>query len=199
MSGDFQGIWDDCKAGAGVTCPPGNPWLNNIVPLEGNLASDLQSGNVPSFVWISPDQCHDMHGMSPASAALVGLPKCGYPDSGLDHGAIKMGDQFLAKTVRQIKSSPVWQSSNSAIVITWDEDDYAGFAGTSTSPTGVGGVVLGGAHVPAIVIDSRGGGHVVDGDPTNHYNTLATVEQLWNLGCLGQACASTSMATLFSH
>jgi phosphatidylinositol-3-phosphatase len=178
---------------------PGNPRLNNIVPLEGNLASDLASGNVPNFVWISPDQCHDMHGISPSTAALVNMKQCGFPDSGLDHGAIKLGDQFLAKTVGQIKSSPVWQDGNSTIVITWDEDDYAGFAGTSTSPTGVDGITLGGAQVPTIVINSSGGGHVVDGDPANHYNTLATIEQAWGLGCLGQSCASSPLTSLFPH
>ncbi|HCN22877.1 MAG TPA: hypothetical protein DIT15_11670, partial [Arthrobacter bacterium] len=66
---------------------PGSPRLQNIVPQENNLKADLASGAVPNFVWISPNQCHDMHGISPSGAALIGLPQCGYPDSGLDHGA----------------------------------------------------------------------------------------------------------------
>ena len=52
------------------------------------FATDLANNTVPDYSWISPDQCHDMHGVDPASAALIHQPKCGYPDSGLDHGAI---------------------------------------------------------------------------------------------------------------
>jgi hypothetical protein len=107
----------------------GNPRLNDIVPFESNFSSDLASGNVPSFSWISPDQCHDMHGVSPASAALVGLPSCGYPNSGLDHGAIQLGDQYLQSTVGEIMNSTTWQTTRSSIVIVWDENDYSGFSG----------------------------------------------------------------------
>jgi hypothetical protein len=28
--------------------------------------------------------------------------------------------------------------------------------------------------------------------PYNHYSLLATIEQLWNLGCLDQACGFSS-------
>jgi hypothetical protein len=279
ISGSFQGIWDDCKAGADVMCPPeefipgsgdgtagdyltpeqitsssaqahlfdgqnlvdqleekglswkaymenlpetgsqveywpviggttvklyaqkhnpfmyfsdinypGSPRLNQVVPLEGNLSADLASGNVPNFVWISPNQCHDMHGISPSTAALVGLPACGFPDSGLDHGAIQLGDAFLKQTVSAIRHSKVWRHSNSAIVIAWDEDDYSGFAGTSTSPVGKDGVVLGGAQVPAIVVSSREDDARTSDVSANHYNMLATIERMWHLGCVGATC-----------
>ena len=69
---------------------PDNPRLNNVVPFESNFSNDLASGNVPSFSFIRPDQCQDMHGVSPSSAALLGRPACGYPDSGLDHGAVEL-------------------------------------------------------------------------------------------------------------
>src|SRR5258708_7736389 len=35
--------------------------MANIVDLS-QLDADLASGKVPDYVWISPDQCHDMHG-----------------------------------------------------------------------------------------------------------------------------------------
>ena len=179
---------------------PGSARLNDIVPFD-QFGVDLRSGHVPNFVWISPDQCHDMHGISPDQAALIGIPSCGYPDSGLDHGAIKLGDQFLKATVSQIMASHVWQTTNSSIIITWDEDDYSGFAGISTSPTGVGGVILGGNHVPTLVINSNDQGHQVDNVPANHYTTLGTVQQLWHLGCLAQTCTipkSQLLTPLFS-
>lgn len=132
----------------------GSPRLNDVVPFEGNFSADLASGRVPNFVWIRPDQCHDMHGMSPSTAALIGLPTCGYPAAGLDHGAIQLGEQFLRNRVSAITRSWTWRTTVSSIVIVWDEDDYTAFNGCCNSPTGVNGIILGGAQVPAIVLNS---------------------------------------------
>lgn len=293
FSGDFQGIWDDCKAGANVTCAPeefvpgsgdatagasltpaqvasasatphmfsgknivdqleaknlswkaymqsmpgvgfqgeyapvvngttvklyaqkhnpfmyfsdinspNNPRLNKVVPFERNFATDLASGNVPNFTWISPDQCHDMHGVSPSSAALIGLPSCGYPASGLDHGAIKLGDDFLRRTVSEIMNSRTWKTTNSSIVLDWDENDYAGFSGGPGSPAGANGAVLGGGDAPMIVINSTGGPHKTSDKPADHYTVLFTIEQMWHLGCLANTCSprtSGSLENLFAN
>ncbi len=168
---------------------PKNPRLQKIVPFETNFAADLNSGKVPDYVWISPDQCHDMHGVSPAGAALVGLPSCGYPDSGLDHGAIKLGDDYLRQTVTQIMNSSVWKHSDSSIVINWDENDYSGYSGGPGSPVGAGGTVLGGGDAPLIVINSDPMPHKSTDSLADHYTVLATVEQLWHLGCLADTCS----------
>jgi hypothetical protein len=163
--------------------------LGNVVPLESNLAADLASGNVPNFLFIVPDQCHDMHGVSPGNAALINLASCGYPDSGLDHGAIQLGDAFLEDTVNAITHSKVWKGGDSAIVIVWDEDDYAGYKGCCGSPTGTGGVTLGGAQVPAIVLTSDGPHKPrLFNSAANHYTLLATIERLWHLPCLANSC-----------
>ncbi len=282
MTGDFQGIWDDCQAGPTVTCAPEefvpgsgdgtdgnyltpaeiasssaqvhwfsgqtlvdqlvaahktwrayfedmpaggynvvdapvvhgttvnlyaqkhNPFLymsnirntpselSNIVPLGYNFTAALASGRVPSFVYIVPNQCHDMHGISGSTALLIGLPQCGYPASGLDHGAIQLGDDYLRNLVGTIEHSTAWTNERSAIVIVWDEDDYAGFAGCCSSPTGVGGVVLGGANAPMLVVTSPSAGGPAPGTQfttqANHYSLLATIETMWNLPCLANAC-----------
>jgi hypothetical protein len=280
ISGDFQGIWDDCKAGADVTCAPEefvpdsgdatsslpltpaeiasatrkphwfdgmnlvdqleehrrtwkaymqsmpgtastveyapvdmvhgapvprklyaqkhNPFMyfsdirnrpermQQIVPFD-QFEHDLQANDIPNFVWISPDECHDMHGISAANAAAVGIPDCAAPASGLDHKVIALGDQFLKTTIDAIMHSQAWHK-NSAIVVVWDEDDYAGFAGCCESPTGTTGGVLGGARAPAIVITSRGERHQSVAAPYNHYSLLGTIQHLWQLGCLGETC-----------
>jgi hypothetical protein len=191
---------------------PGSRRLANIVPFDG-FAADLRSGNVPNFVWISPDQCNDMHGISPSTAQLIHNPTCGFPNSGLDHGAIQLGDAFLKKTVPMIMDSRTWRTEPSSLVIVWDEDDYTGIAGCCGSPTGKNGVVLGGAHAPLIVVNSNGSGESTSGGSTsgesrsgesrsgesrsgestsvaaNHYSLLATIEHLWHLPCLANACS----------
>lgn len=183
---------------------PGNRRLENIVPLEGNLSHDLSTGSVPNFVWISPNQCHDMHGISASSAALIGQPSCGYPadSSQLDHGAIQLGDAYVKSQVEQIMASPVWKSTNSQIVLSWDENDYSGFSGGPGSPVGKNGVVLGGGTAPLIVISSQGGPHKTSATVLDHYSTLAAIEDEWHLGCLGATCdlrGDQRMTQLFSN
>ncbi|RMI35210.1 alkaline phosphatase family protein [Nocardia stercoris] len=289
VSGDFQGIWDDCKAGAASTCAPeefvpssgdatdqvsltpdqiaaatakahmfggdtivdqlegagkswkaymqsmpsagftgeyapglvngqnvklyaqkhnpfayfskvyGNPTrAAKVVPQEGNLDADLASGNVPNFVWISPDQCHDMHGMAPAAAQAAGFPACGYPDSGLDHGAIGMGDQYLKDTIAKITASPVWSKGRNSIVISWDENDYSGNSGGPGSPVGLNGGVLGGGDAPMMVLNNQGNdqkGHQVT-TLADHYSVLATIEKLWHMGCLANTCSPATSGSL---
>ncbi len=175
---------------------PGSPRLQNIVPQENNLKADLASGAVPNFVWISPNQCHDMHGISPSGAALIGLPQCGYPDSGLDHGAIQLGDTYVNDTVQQIMDSPTWKTTKSSIVLAWDENDYSGSTGGPGSPVGQNGAVLGGGHAPMIVINSADGPRKTTNQLSDHYTLLSTIERLWHLGCLANTCSPTTSGTL---
>jgi acid phosphatase len=75
---------------------------SNVVPLS-DFAADLASaGTTPSFAWITPNLCHDMHDCS-----------------------IATGDAWLQDTVSSILSSPAYATQQSLVVITWDEDDYA--------------------------------------------------------------------------
>ncbi|QGF23456.1 alkaline phosphatase family protein [Raineyella fluvialis] len=175
--------------------------MDKIVPLENNLSADLASGNVPNFVWISPNQCHDMHGVSPSSAALVNMPSCGYPDSGLDHGAIKLGDDYVKQQVSEIMNSTTWKTTHSTIVLAWDENDYSGSTGGPGSPVGVSTpngttpATLGGGDAPLIVINSAAGPHKTDTQVTDHYTMLSTIEHLWHLGCLENTCSPTTSGT----
>ncbi len=170
--------------------------LQRIVPLT-ELDQDLAGSRAPNFVWISPDQCHDMHGVSAANAAALQLPDCASPASGLDHAVIALGDQFLSTLIPKIMASPAWQQG-AIIAITWDEDDYSGYSGCCDSPSGANRVTLGGANAPAILIASKGATHVVSDTPFNHYSVLATIQQLWGLGCLANTCDRQGVALMTS-
>ncbi len=168
--------------------------MAKIVPYD-ELATDLAANSVPDFVWISPDQCHDMHGISPGAAATMKVPDCGYPDSGLDHGAIKLGDAYLKEAVGAITGSAAWKEG-AVIVIVWDEDDYAGFSGTSGSPVGRDDTLLGGARAPLIVVTGDQKPPAKFDEPANHYNLLAAIQQAWSLGCLKNSCKAGKANTL---
>jgi phosphatidylinositol-3-phosphatase len=144
------------------------------------LATDLANNTVPDFVWISPDQCHDMHGRAATPA-----DPCDFSQV---QALIATGDTFLRDTVIAILSSKAW-TGNSVIFITWDESDFTG-----TGPFGFGDTsgccdaVPGGGHVVTLLISKSGRRPRTSDDPANHYSMLATIEDGWHLGCLGFTC-----------
>jgi len=189
----------------------------NVVPLT-QLSSDLNSGNVPQFAWISPNACNDMHG---------GPPACPFPNSPTDQfqaTLYKDGDTFLNTWVTAIMNSSAW-NGNSAIFVTWDEGGFSDSApfgpeditGCCDSPvlpsspvnptTGsggdlAGGTLYGGGHVPMIVIARHGARGLQDATPANHYSLLQTIELNWGLALLGNASDTIqvkSLAALLGH
>jgi phosphatidylinositol-3-phosphatase len=189
-----------------------NPQLaDNVVPLT-QLTSDLNSGDVPQFAWISPNICNDMHG---------GAPACPFANSPTDQFQATLyrdGDTFLQTWVTAIMHSRAW-TGHSAIFVTWDEGGFADnspfgpndISGCCDSPalpsspvnpaTGgggdlVGGTLYGGGHVPMIVIARHGARGVMDATPANHYSLLQTIELNWNLALLGNASDTIQVHSL---
>jgi hypothetical protein len=75
----------------------------DVVPFS-SLADDLASADsTPSFVWITPNLCNDMHDCP-----------------------LWAGDTWLAGTLPQILSSPAFTTQTSLVLITWDEADGPG-------------------------------------------------------------------------
>lgn len=164
--------------------------LQNIKPAS-SLATDLATGKAPNYVWISPDECHDMHGVSPPSATAYGEPFCGYPPLNVTaHALIQAGDAYAKTLVTTIMSSKAW-TADSIIVITWDENDYAGSKANRGFGSNTGccasAVGDGGGRVPAIVVTNTPT-HTVSLHPYNHYSLMRTVEDNFGLGCLNNTC-----------
>jgi hypothetical protein len=151
----------------------------NIVDFS-QFASDLANNTVPDYVWISPDQCHDMHGRGATPA-----DPCDFSQI---PALIATGDSFLLNTVNAIMTSKAWTGS-SVIFIVWDESDFTG-----SGPFGFGDTSgccdanPGGGHVVALVISNALRFARSSGDPFNHYSMLATIQRSWDLGCLGNTC-----------
>ncbi len=172
------------------------------------LGADLNSRHAPQFVWITPNQCNDMHGG--VSVAVPGHPETPCPfgsakddanDAALKHKA----DMFVQGAVETITSSKAW-TSHSAIVIVTDENDFTGNSETGgwenadgccdspyvpagdarISATWPGGT-YGGGLIPAIVVSPSGPRGLVDHTPYNHYSLLTTIEDNWHLGHIGHA------------
>ena len=191
----------------------------------GDLAADLASGDVGNFVWITPDQCNDMHGG--VYSPVAGHPEtpCPYGDAvNLDAADISLqhkADAFVDRTVKLIMASPTW-TGNSAIFVAADENDFdAGnpelgdwesadgccdspfvAAGDPRISADWPGGVYGGGLVPAILITTHSRQPFTSTTPYNHYSFLATVEKLWQLGYLenaGDRANVPTMDDLFAH
>jgi hypothetical protein len=193
--------------------------MAHVKPYE-DLFSDLQTGNVGNFVWITPDQCNDMHGG--VYVAVPGRPEtpCPYGDAvnndAADVSLQHKADDFVQRTVTMIMSSPAW-TQRSAIFVTADENDFdasnpavgdwenaEGCCDSPFVPAGDPrisplwpGGIYGGGRVPAIMVTSRGdSGAFVDDTPFNHYSLLATVEKIWRLGYLQHAADRRNVPTM---
>jgi hypothetical protein len=153
--------------------------VGNIVDFS-QFATDLANNTVPNYVWISPDQCHDMHGRGTTST-----DPCDFSQV---QALIATGDAFLLNTVNAIMTSKAW-TGNSVIFIVWDESDFTG-----SGPFGFGDTSgccdanPGGGHVLGLVISNALRFARSSGAPFNHYSMLATIQQSWHLGCLGNTC-----------
>ncbi|HEY7982893.1 MAG TPA: alkaline phosphatase family protein [Ktedonobacterales bacterium] len=155
--------------------------MANIVDYSA-LAGDLAGNAVPDYVWISPDQCNDMHGRgAPAS------DPCSFSR---ENDLIATGDAFLATTVGQIMRSSAW-NGNSVIFITWDESDFP-FGDVS----GCCDAVPGGGHVVLLTLSHSDHSARTSAVAYNHYSMLATVEGGWKLGCLAFTCDTASVAPM---
>jgi len=185
-----------------------NPARMTNVKDYSALAADLNSPHTPEFVWISPNQCNDMHGG-------VNTTVPGHPESPCPYGSTKddandaslkaKADTFVKGAVGTIMGSRAW-TKHSAIVVLTDENDFTGNSETGgwenadgccdspyvsahdprVSATWPGGT-YGGGLIPAIVVSASGPRGFVDHTKYNHYSLLTTIEQNWDLGYLGHA------------
>ena len=160
--------------------------MANLVDFR-QFATDLANNTVPDYVWISPDQCHDMHGRAATPA-----DPCDFSQV---PSLIATGDAFLSKTVSEILSSRGW-TGNSEIFITWDESDFTGsgfqgFGDDSGCCDSVPG--LGGGHVVTLAISHSDHRARTSSVAYNHYSMLATIEEGWKLGCLAFTCDTANV------
>jgi phosphatidylinositol-3-phosphatase len=184
-----------------------------------DMAADLNGPNPPRYVWISPDQCTDLHGG--VSTAIAGYPETPCPYSNVagdanDEALKAKADAFVKTAVQTIMSSKAW-TGHSVIFVTADESDYDGSdasdnfylstAGCCDSPyipagdpeisSSWPGGVYGGGSAPMVVISRLGPRHATDSTPSNHYSMLLTIEEGFGLGKLGYTSDSSQVHPLW--
>ena len=163
--------------------------LKNIVGFEGKsgLFEDLESGHVPNYSFIAPNQCNDQHGRGNAGPVCDFDPSSLGTQVGLNPALIYQGDLTIRNLVKAIHGSPAWKDGNNAIVLLWDENDY------SATPN-VNQVLL--------VVDTNHGEHgLQSAHKYTHFSLLKSIEAGFGLPCLNHACDDNVnvMSDLFGH
>ena len=138
------------------------------------LHADLRSGNVPAFAFVIPNQCNDMHGRKAS-------PKTPQDCADDTNALITRGDSYLKTLIDEIQASPIWQNGNTAIVVTWDENDDAGRTSGAQFCCVLDSNNPGGGLIPTLVITNHGPRGLKDPTPYDHYSLLRTIEDALGL------------------
>ena len=143
---------------------------HKAVPAD-RLGADLAAGRLPRFVFVTPNQDHDMHGAGRAGddAALIGT-----------------ADRWLEGLYGKLANSSAWRDGT-RLVVTWDEGGPGAGAGCC------GGLAKGGRV--ATIVTGPGVERARDDATYSHYALLRSIETLFHLPLLGHA-GDPSTATI---
>jgi phosphatidylinositol-3-phosphatase len=169
--------------------------LSNSVGFDGpeGLYADLATGKVPSFSFIAPNQCNDMHGRGNAGPFCNYDPSSDGSQAGLNPALIYQGDVTLKRLVQSIKASPAWREGENAIIVMWDENDY------SIAPNTNKVMVIVDSNHDADRQHESNDRRVQSSTFYTHFSMLKSLESGFGLPCLNHACDDTApvMADMF--
>ncbi len=146
------------------------------------LVNDLNSVSAPNFMWLTPNDCDNMHASSVCTTGN-GYNGC---TSGGSSTCIKGGDNYLKSLVPNILSSYAFQSQRSALFIVFDEG--TGFCPLNGSSESCLYAVWAGPAAKTSFSSS----HLY-----NHYSLTKTIEVNWNLVALTSNDAGATAMTEF--
>ena len=157
---------------------PQNSCTKGDLPMSPGLDAALASDTLPSFSWIVPNLCDDMHWLS----------SCGVPRS----QRAASGDKWLSALLPRLTALPSYHSGQTLILITFDEGGEGSTTGVDCTdpayyPTHPD------CHIAAVVVSPYIVPGAVDGTDQNLYSLLGTTEDILGLARLNRAVGQPSM------
>jgi phospholipase C len=157
---------------------PTNTCAVNDLPMSPSLDSALAEDSLPSFAWITPNLCHDMHWDR----------SCPYAKS----GRIARGDTWLSTFVPRITALPSFARGETLLIITFDEGDGGHKNGVDCTdpsyyPTHPD------CRIATVVVSPYITPGQTDATDHNLYGLLGTVEDIYQLDRLGRADGQSSL------
>jgi PKD repeat protein len=133
------------------------------------LINDLNSASAPSFMWLTPNNCNNMHGYAGGCAS-----------------SIPTGDNYLSSLVPNIFGSQTFKTKRSALFLVFDEGN--GYCPLDGSSKDCVYAVWAGHEVKANFVTSKS---------YDHYSFTRTIEENWKLASLGSKDVSATPMTEF--
>ena len=133
------------------------------------LVNDLNSASAPNLMWLTPNNCNNMHGFT-----------------GICPSSIPTGDNYLKSLVPNILSSQTFTTQRSALFIVFDEGNgYCPLNGSSED------------CVYAVWAGPLAQTNYATSNLYNHYSWTRTIEANWNLASLTSNDANAKPMTEF--
>lgn len=144
---------------------------STCIVTDCTLVNDLNSASAPNFMWLTPNNCDNMHGFT-----------------GICASSIPTGDNYLQSLVPNILNSQTFTGERSALFIVYDEGNgYCPLNGSSED------------CVYSVIAGPEAKTRFVTSNPYSHYSFLHTVEINWNLPTLtGNDANAPTMTEFFS-
>lgn len=146
----------------GPSGAPNSPCQQFDVPMgspqQGNFGTDLATGNLPNYSFISPNLIHDTH-----------------------NSTVAVGDQYLSQLIPTILNSREYQDGSTVLFLAWDEGEGGTTSNCAYNTTDIG------CHAAMIVVSPYTRPGTVSGNLFNHYSLFKTSEQLLRLPFINHA------------
>ncbi len=139
-----------------------------------NLVSELNGTGAASLIWINPDNCHNMHGISSCTNGCTGgstYLKC-----------ISDGDGYMNTLVQDILTTKTFEKSRAAVLLTFDEGRTSNYPSDYVY-TVFAGPVAKTAYSSATFYTS--------------YSILRTIEDNWQMASLQPTDSDASIMSEF--
>jgi len=141
------------------------------------LINDLNSGAAPNFMWVTPNNCDNMHAQS-------GCPNgC---TSAFSNTCLQKGDAYLKSLVPNILNSQTFKTTRSILFITFDEGN--GFCPLDGSSKDCMYATWAGPEAK---------NNFTSTNPYNHYSLTKTIETNWGLSTMNSNDAGATAMTEF--
>ena len=167
LGGDWKSLQESMASNCAQSSSGQYAVKHNPAAYYTNIAAACQAQDIPlgstpdisaKYTFITPNLCSDMHDCS-----------------------VSQGDSWLATWVPKILNSPQYAAGNTAVFITFDEDDSSN-----------------NNHIATIVLSPSTPAGMVDNGSYNHYSMLRTTEEMLGLPVtLGGAVGAMSMRPAF--
>src|SRR5437016_6466593 len=140
---------------------------NTCTVTDCALVNDLNSASAPNLMWLTPNNCNNMHGFT-----------------GICPSSVPAGDNYLKSLVPNILNSQTFTAQRSALFIVFDEGNgYCPLNGSSED------------CVYAVWAGPLAKTSYATSNLYNHYSWTRTIEENWNLSSLTSNDANAKVMT----